>query len=233
MEIKNEGLCRFCLKRFSGRGISRHLASCRAKKQSDEADASRATRLTPIYHIRVWGYSPFWLHLEVKATATLTELDEFLRAIWLECCGHLSEFRINGVSYLVPVAMDGWWDPEARTMDTQLQAVLDVNSSFEYEYDFGSTTYLEGKVLARREGVLRDKIRILARNGLPELQCVACQAKAAFICVECWGLYCGECLVEHECGEEMSLPVVNSPRMGVCGFAGDYDFDDFEARVDA
>jgi hypothetical protein len=29
------------------------------------------------------------------------------------------------------------------------------------------------------------------------------------------------------CGEEMALPVVNSPRMGVCGYAGEFDFDDF------
>jgi hypothetical protein len=25
---------------------------------------------------------------------------------------------------------------------------------------------------------------------------------------------------EHECGEEALLPVVNSPRMGMCGYTG-------------
>jgi hypothetical protein len=39
--------------------------------------------------------------------------------------------------------------------------------------------------------------------------------------------FCQDCLVEHECGEEMALPVVNSPRMGVCGYAGESDFDNF------
>ena len=29
--------------------------------------------------------------------------------------------------------------------------------------------------------------------------------------------YCDECGTEHDCGEEMMLPVLNSPRMGVCG----------------
>jgi len=29
--------------------------------------------------------------------------------------------------------------------------------------------------------------------------------------------YCDECGTEHDCEEEMMLPVLNSPRMGVCG----------------
>jgi len=38
----------------------------------------------------------FWLDLEMRGSATLTKLDEYLRAIWLECCGHLGEFTIGG-----------------------------------------------------------------------------------------------------------------------------------------
>jgi hypothetical protein len=34
------------------------------------------------------------------------------------------------------------------------------------------------------------------------------------------GWLCDECAVGHECGEEMLLPVVNSPRVGVCGYVG-------------
>jgi hypothetical protein len=40
------------------------------------------------------------MHLEVPADATLTDLDEFLRETWVECCEHLSAFRIAGVSYV-------------------------------------------------------------------------------------------------------------------------------------
>jgi len=32
----------------------------------------------------------------MRGSATLTKLDDYLRAIWLECCGHLSKFTIGG-----------------------------------------------------------------------------------------------------------------------------------------
>ncbi len=38
----------------------------------------------------------------MNAGATLADLDDFLRGIWLECCGHLSSFDIEGVTYTVP-----------------------------------------------------------------------------------------------------------------------------------
>ncbi|MBK6433513.1 hypothetical protein [Candidatus Amarolinea dominans] len=34
-----------------------------------------------------WG-AAISLHLEMRGKATLKDLDEYLRAIWLECCGH-------------------------------------------------------------------------------------------------------------------------------------------------
>jgi hypothetical protein len=40
------------------------------------------------------------------------------------------------------------------------------------------------------------------------------------MCVECESFVCDQCQNSHECGEEMIMPVVNSPRMGVCGYAG-------------
>jgi len=32
----------------------------------------------------------------MRGSATLAKLDDYLRAIWLECCGHLSKFTIGG-----------------------------------------------------------------------------------------------------------------------------------------
>ena len=37
----------------------------------------------------------------MKATSTLEELDDFLREFWLEFCGHLSDFDIDGTTYTV------------------------------------------------------------------------------------------------------------------------------------
>ena len=46
----------------------------------------------------------------------------------------------------------------------------------------------------------------------------------AWVCTECvfddGGWLCETCAVKHECGEEMLLPVVNSPRVGMCGYTG-------------
>ena len=41
----------------------------------------------------------YWMYVKMSETATLDDLDMFLRNIWLECCGHLSEFNINGRRY--------------------------------------------------------------------------------------------------------------------------------------
>lgn len=46
-----------------------------------------------------WPRARYWLYLEMPARATLTDLDGFLRDIWLECCGHLSAFDIGTVRY--------------------------------------------------------------------------------------------------------------------------------------
>lgn len=46
------------------------------------------------------------------------------------------------------------------------------------------------------------------------------------ICIyEGKGWVCDECAPEHECEEEMFLPVVNSPRVGMCAYYGGF-FDD-------
>lgn len=232
MEIKDEGICRFCLRTFSCRSIGRHLASCKAKRQKDNEDSTSGKKRSTIYHIKIYSHKPYWLHIEAKSTVTLSELDGFLRSIWLECCGHLSEFTINGIRYSASNSnMDDWWGTKPKSMDIELRNVLSVKDKFEYEYDFGSTTHLAGEVFAEREGILRDKIKILARNNPPKFECMNCDAEAIQICVECDEFCCDQCLAEHECGEEMALPVVNSPRMGVCGYVGDDDFDDFSIQV--
>ncbi|MCZ7670413.1 MAG: hypothetical protein M5U34_26255 [Chloroflexi bacterium] len=62
-----------------------------------KAEAGRGKAET-IYHLQVedaWNRD-FWLHLEMRGSARLQELDNYLRAIWLECCGHMSEFFIGG-----------------------------------------------------------------------------------------------------------------------------------------
>jgi len=167
-------------------------------------------------------YGPkYWLHIEIPVNAKLKDLDQFLRDIWLECCGHLSAFTIDGIKY--------YSDPEVgeKGMNFPLIKLLSTGTEFYYIYDFGSSTELRLKVISERRGKARkDKVRILARNISPEITC-DCGKDAKWVCAVCIVeklgedcYFCDECAKEHECGEDMLLPVVNSPRMGVCGYEG-------------
>ena len=95
-----------------------------------------------------------------------------------------------------------------------------------YEYDFGTTTYLSVSVIAERNGPAKkgNSVTVLARNDQPGVLCGACgKDLATGVCTMCWGdegWVCDECAPDHECGEEMLLPVVNSPRVGQCGYTG-------------
>jgi hypothetical protein len=115
---------------------------------------------------------------------------------------------------------------EDRTMGAQLGRVLKVGQKFEYEYDFGSTTHLKLRVLAEREGIepsRRKPVTVLARNNPPVILCQICGKQATMVTSGYYSAeedgYCSTCAREHE-DEEMLLPVVNSPRVGVCGYGG-------------
>jgi hypothetical protein len=223
MEHKSEGFCRFCLKIFSGAGMGRHLSTCKTREEKNELELKEERKKYKIYHLKITSGKWYWLHIEISGNATLSDLDEFLRAIWLECCGHLSAFTIRGVKYdnARPLAGLSFRNMSTRSMNKRLYSVLNLKDTFTHEYDFGSTTYLEGQVMAVREGFLgKDKIRILARNNPYAYVCENCGKPATSLCIECESFVCDQCQDTHECGEEMILDAVNSPRMGVCAYEG-------------
>jgi hypothetical protein len=177
----------------------------------------------------------YWLHVERPTSSPLGPLDNYLRAIWLECCGHLSEFFFNETRYISyeddddltfgPFALP----PRKSMFETTLASVLPVGAGFRYNYDFDSTTDLEGRVVAEREGKPSGHapIRLLARNLPPVIPCSECGEQALWICPHCvWdgtGLLCQDCAEDHGCewgNYEELMPVVNSPRTGVCAYAG-------------
>jgi hypothetical protein len=111
-------------------------------------------------------------------------------------------------------------------MNFKLNRVLEPGMAFRHEYDYGSTTELQLKVLSIRSGRPRKAaVELMAENVVPEFLCKECGKVAEHICSECQyeddgGFLCEDCAEEHECGEDMLLPVVNLPRMGVCGYCG-------------
>jgi len=149
----------------------------------------------------------YWLLFSIPMEAALSSIDTFLRNIWCECCGHLSSFRRGGVEY-----------GKARKISS-----LTVGEGLLYEYDFGSTTEI---ILAAVSEISRpkqrDKVCLLARNEPQQFKCDTCGAPASV--VDSWEncLLCGECAKDVE-DESALLPIVNSPRCGVCGYDGAQD----------
>jgi len=216
MRIQSEGVCNFCKSTFGNTAIGKHLQSCevKVKVQSFEKNSGK------VYLLKA-GAGPFWVYFEVDSQNTLEKVDGFLRNLWLDCCGHMSAFTIANQSY--SVAPQG--ELGDKSMKIALKTVLFPGVAFSHEYDFGTTTYLTLKCIAEREGGIK-KINVLARNNLPNFLCHACKKSSAQeICSECEeeekSMFCTSCAKKHKCDEEMFLPVVNSPRMGMCGYTGE------------
>ncbi len=208
--------CLLCNGKYTRTGMTRHLRSCLPKSLKNQAK-EREKKVQPFFHIQVTGkYSPdYWLHLKVNSSSRLGTLDQFLRHIWLECCGHMSAFR---------------YGRNELEMGRRFKDVLESGMELLHEYDFGTTTELLIKVLGEYQGSMAKNkpVEILARNKAPEIPCDECgKSPAVQICTECqWegvGWLCQDCVGGHECDKEMLLPVVNSPRTGVCGYTGELE----------
>ena len=226
MAKRIKGKCKYCGKEYTMSYMNKHLPACTERQKSLAAETG--SKQCGYFELAIYPkYNrDYWLFIEVQETATLKDVDSFLRDIWLECCGHLSAFEINGISYDVAPAQDYFWGEPAKSMNYKLKTVLEKGMTIGYEYDFGSTTELMITVVNYRIGYWKkEKITILSRNNPPVFMCDECGEKPAIvICPECaWegaGLLCEDCMKEHECGEDMLLDVCNSPRMGVCGYVG-------------
>jgi hypothetical protein len=200
--------------------MTRHLEACIEKKSEIDGKAVR------MFHLVIEGtYLPmYWLHVDIPGAMTLRHLDAFLRGIWLECCGHLSAFTIDGQRYSVQPTGSAYAGMREKNMQQKIYRVLAQGVAFKHEYDYGSTTELSLRVADIRERRVKSPdILLLARNEPPELPCTKCGKPATQILSSGWGpaeedLFCDTCIDPDE--EEGLLPVVNSPRAGVCGYSG-------------
>jgi hypothetical protein len=208
--------------------MKRHLETCQQRtSHSEQTEISRQEQAGKTFLLLVEEQYPpvfYWMYLNVTTDTTLTTLDQFLRDIWLECCGHLSAFEIAGTRYCVDEALYDW-DTRQKNMHVRLDEMLHPGQTCTYEYDFGSTTKLRLKVLSEHDAVRETKaIQVFARNDLSFLPCNECGKAATFICRQCpsthAGWLCDSCAQKHSCDREMLWSRVNSPRDGVCGYTG-------------
>lgn len=204
-----KGTCYICGAELGKTAMKNHLLKIHSGGEGQEC---RLLKIEGAYD------KDYWLYVDMAADKTLRTLDAFFRKIWLECCGHLSEFRGAGKSSQIGRFSEG--------------------DQFLHLYDMGSTTETLITVIGTTwRPPQREAVRLLARNVPPQFTCVGCGAPAAYFCTECqWDIdnpfYCKSCARGHE-HEEMLLPVTNSPRMGVCGYTGELDTFAFTRPLEA
>ena len=206
MADKLNGDCYLCGANLSKTAMRNHLL----KNHGTEKDGEECCflKIEGGYNIN------YWLYIDIPLGKTLSPIDGFLRKIWLECCGHLSEFYIN--------------NHETIRSSLKLES-LTPGKKFFHLYDYGTTTETAITVMGTiRRPAQKGIVRLLARNAPPVFKCADCGKTADYVCGECFyqsdnPYYCDECMKSHECGEEMFLPVSNSPRMGECGYTGEFD----------
>ena len=227
---------------FGKRQMTNHLKAC--WKQHMIAVPGKATARW--FHLVVEArYAPdYWMHLQAPANCTFGDLDSLLRAIWLECCDHLSAFEFpvkrkllrratpRDIAAMVeelvreaqpPFSDDDaiWRRADGQALGQQTQTGRRVLSSIRFRHHYGTGTACRRRVhRPRAPGALK----LLARNEPPAIPCSACTKPATQLCLQCVeegaGEFCDACASRHDCGEEMLVPLINSPRTGVCGYCG-------------
>lgn len=217
-ERATAGRCGQCGMTVGRIAMRRHVAGCPVlvKADPDRKRQRQPDGETLLVEASV-PRSPYWLLAAVAVNAPLHALDGLLRRVWLECCGHLSEFEIDGVRYL----SSGSSRPEGeRSMSAKIGATLSPGRKFSHVYDFGTSTCLTLHVI----DVLPWRVPVgsavlLANNRGPQWPCSSCGKPAVSIAMDCDEdiFYCAKCGPEDE---DAVLPVVNSPRIGQCGYTG-------------
>ena len=235
----SEGKCLFCNGKFEKKAIGRHLGTHLAKMYTGKPGRS--------FHLKVdidtrYGDAPYFLHLWVDGDEELGEIDFFLRRIWLECCGHMSAFTLpnkkfqfgkgNSMNSMLSMTAGVQYEEDefgGVDMKTPAKNIFVKGVKLKYEYDFGSTTDLLVTVMNEYPMEAPEGIVLMSRNEPPKIMCEMCGKEPAInICNACmyeeYSAFCGKCGKKHAktCGdfEDGALPVVNSPRVGVCGYTG-------------
>lgn len=216
---QSRGICSYCGKETSKGAMTKHLTTCPERLAIiAQAEQSKAEPES-LYHLRVQDayLKDFWLDLEVRGSKTLKTLDDYLRSIWLECCGHMSGFFSGGAF--------GNQIGKSR----KIGEVFASASALNHVYDFGTSSETLIKAISVRTGkpTTKHAIALLARNKMPEVDCIECGKPATHLCQECviedevWGALCAKHAKthpHHNYGEP--IPLVNSPRLGMCGYDG-------------
>lgn len=194
-----EGKCYFCNKQITNRSAKRHILTCENRKNIVEKSVKKAKNTKEQFILKIvdkYNPSTYYIYIDIDVNLTLRVLDTFLRDVWMECCGHLSKFNIDGITYACDGALEETFYGEEESFDVLLKEVLYSNSKIKYSYDFESTSEVVIEVVDKIETAENSSsIEILARNNE----------------------------VKDDEEYEGYEGYTNSPRDGVCGYVGAKD----------
>ena len=246
------GRCSACQEKYNRAEMASHLEECPKRKAeiaTGQAFAAQEQSGLPVKWYAGQLFSllvqarqapqTYWMYVEVPGSTSLLKLDSFLRRVWLECCGHLSQFELGGKRYARYPDREYEDIREYAMSGVKLDKMVEVGTKFSYEYDYGSTTSLVLRVVSAGEGPIlgkRPEPLIMGRNERPPIVCEeCCQVPATLVSAE--GSFVSEnedyygrrwlCEKDahrrkYQALEDYYLPVLNSPRTGRCGYDGMY-----------
>ena len=209
-QLISEGKCLFCDQLFSQKEITKHLDTHLTKMTKQDAG-----KVTSSYHHIIVEAGEMFLNILVAGEQKMKIIDNFLKGIWLDCCGHMSSFEHKNFKIGMNNLVKDVFQPKIKIL---------------HHYDFGSTTSValkSGKVVDLQ---LKEKLILLSRNEPLKLMCNTCKTQPAQnLCSVCkyeeYAFYCEKCSELHaqtcqDFDDYANMPVVNSPRMGECGYTG-------------
>jgi hypothetical protein len=230
-------LCKTCPAKFFKKDIITHQNTCIVSTNKHKSG----------YLIRFVSYgqnnNQYYMYALFDASSTFSDIDIFLKEMWVECCGHLSGFsNLNS---------------QIKIKNSTLISKYPNQSTFLYEYDYGSTTQVFFEFIEilnlNKKTKTKQPIELLLRNDPPYIKCYSCDKNSVFyyedmsFCREdSYGFYLEkpkeikETKVikktkepkEIRIQKEYLLPILNSPRSGVCGYGRDANLDEDEYSGD-
>jgi hypothetical protein len=152
--LENAGTCFVCHETVDIDHAMHHLKICGVTPV--------ALKTEQVFIIKVSSCNEFWMFVEAAGDTTLKSLYLFLRSNWFECCGHMSEFFVDGAS------------AETDYMDKTLSEMLSFGKTFHYAHTGNLPARVVGEVVAVKSSLKAKDMSLLLRKIIPEERCNTC-----------------------------------------------------------
>ena len=142
------GRCHLCGIVVRAEDVRAHAQSCvreafQSKFGNDDLTPGNTGNATFLIWVRADEVRQ-WMMLAVRPNTSLLQFDQFLRNLWLECCGHQSRFEISDTRYGAHVRSTGGTryadtylaEPDERNMMHTVEQTVPPGELFRHEYDY-------------------------------------------------------------------------------------------------